>query len=890
MRIDHIVFKLSLMLVALFFCVGCSDDNDIDNRDMDYGYLQVKLMKKGTRANELNYLRDAHKITLTLRHDMASLNQTLLVEQANPDVSEFGLRTETIKLMSGEYELIGYTIYNAVDERILSSSPEEKTVIKVRPSELTLHELEINVKPRGKVRFKFVKDLSDFTRAVVDEERPYTFDEIRYADIVLNNTHTGEQILGRNVECKFVLDDHGSSYLSCDTLLEAIAGNYRLDNYILYNRDRQVLAYVNAKSDNLIYKVENNKTNQFDIAVKIAKTAAYIKDYIYLKQIWEEMDGPNWKWVGDAAPAGSNWNFDKDIDLWGDQPGVMLHSNGRVAALNLGGFNPKGAVPECLGELSELTQLWLGDHTNHSRPDMGKPEDYNSKYYSTWARTVDGQRLADYRWKLANEEMQAMHKNTLPDIAVNPSPQAKAILASRRPAGFKDTKDLVKTRSYELIDLGYISNQITALPKSIGKLSKLEALYVANGLVQNIPSEIKNCKSLTDLEIYNCNKMTKFPDAITQLPTLVSLNMSGNAKIPAKEFQRGLTLLFDGPSKDKIQILYLTNNQLEVFPENCKNLKMLGLLDLAGNKLKKIYPFGMDVSLTKLFLDDNQLTEIPSDFFMMDDCELFSATNNRLTAFPNIFTSKTEYYLGMVDFSFNRISEIEGYDMKTMELKPDRSGKEFQGIKATTVKMDGNKLRGGFPAAFTLSNSDVANFDLSSNELDSIGTKGLKGMHFVLSLALGSNKIKSAPEITSDFNLGLELPYLDGIDLSCNRFVEFPYDLFAPQGISKFFFSSQMGILNEGSANEITYKCYTKWPDNIEKYKSLRELHMDGNDIRHVAVFPILLNTLTIAGNDNITIEIPEEICTRIQDGRFLLQYEPWQTGITGCPALGIQN
>lgn len=890
MRFNHIILKLTYVFMAMLFCVGCSDDNGIDNREHDYGFVRFKLVKKQSRANELDYLRDAHKITVTFRHDMESFNQTLLVEQANAEVSEYGLHTETIKLLAGDYEVIGYTVYNAVDERILSDKPEEQMLISVIPAKMTLQELPIKVTPRGKVHFKLVKDLPDVTRAIIDETRTYTLDEVRYATINLSHTRTGEQIKAKNLECKFVRDDYGSSYLDCDTLIEAIAGDYRLEDYTLYNKEQQILTFVNAKADKIIYKVEDNTNSEFDVAVTISRSADYINDYVYLKQIWEAMDGPNWKWVGDAAPAGSNWNFDRDVDLWGDQPGVMLHSNGRVAALNLGGFNPKGDVPECLGELSELTQLWLGDHTDDSREDIGRPEEYNSAYYSSWARAVKGENRADYRWSLAKEEMQALHNNNLPEIAQHPSEPIAAIWAQRRHEGYKDNHELVKTRTYEMLDLGFMANRITSLPKSIGKLKKLEALYVANGLVETLPEEIGQCEALTDVEIYNCNKMTKFPDALAKLPQLTSLNFSGNGKIPGDELKRGLTVLFDGKGKEKLQILYLAFDQLEEFPENGKNLKMLGLLDLAGNKLKKIHSFGQGVSLVKLFLDDNQLTEIPSDFFKMDDCESFTATNNKLTSFPNIFTSDTPYYIGMVDFSYNNISSFEGYDASSMELSPDKNGKVFQGINATTVKMEGNKLKGGFPAVFTLSNSDVANFDFTNNELDSIGAKGLKGLHFTASLALGGNHISKVPEISTDFNLGLEMPYLDGVDLSCNHFEEFPNDLFAPQGISKFFFSSQIGILNPGTDKEISYKCFKKWPEGIEKYKSLRELRMDGNDIRLITTFPVLLNVLTIAGNENISMVIPDEICTLIQQGRFMLLYEPWQKGITGCPALGIEN
>ena len=81
-----------------------------------------------------------------------------------------------------------------------------------------------------------------------------------------------------------------------------------------------------------------------------------------LKEIWEALDGPNWKYYGEAAPMGCNWNFDKEIDMWGYQPGVQLLDNGRVASIVISGFGANGIVPDAIGQLTELRILNLGAH------------------------------------------------------------------------------------------------------------------------------------------------------------------------------------------------------------------------------------------------------------------------------------------------------------------------------------------------------------------------------------------------------------------------------------------------------------------------------------------------------------------------------------------------
>lgn len=42
-----------------------------------------------------------------------------------------------------------------------------------------------------------------------------------------------------------------------------------------------------------------------------------------------------------AVPEGTNWNFNKELDMWGNQPGVSLNDEGRVTGLSIEGFGGK---------------------------------------------------------------------------------------------------------------------------------------------------------------------------------------------------------------------------------------------------------------------------------------------------------------------------------------------------------------------------------------------------------------------------------------------------------------------------------------------------------------------------------------------------------------------
>ena len=107
---------------------------------------------------------------------------------------------------------------------------------------------------------------------------------------------------------------------------------------------------------------DNALTDDAIVPVKLSRTAEYIKDYLALKEIWDALDGKNWSQQGFGSQPGANWNFNKELDMWGAQPGVSLNSNGRIVGLSLEGFGASGRVPDAIGQLTELEILALGSH------------------------------------------------------------------------------------------------------------------------------------------------------------------------------------------------------------------------------------------------------------------------------------------------------------------------------------------------------------------------------------------------------------------------------------------------------------------------------------------------------------------------------------------------
>ena len=622
--LDMKLFKFSvaaLLALATAFLGGCSDDDGIDNRDRDYGYVQFKLHKEASydavsRAQkpQLDYLSEASKVQVSLYYDGTTITQSLTLSAPDKESAEFGLRSEKLRLLAGQYQIITFSLFNADDELIYNGMPGEER-------------LDI-VEPRGTVRFSISKDLSDFTETPVvtrAAERQYTFDEIAFLDLTVRHKTTNELTTFEKLPAKFSIhfrddredgapedieDGYQTSSLECDTLLSLKAGDYSLERYQAYDKNK-ILLETNKRPKNLDFTIEDNKTTEAKVGVTLYEADEYIRDYYALYEIWKALDGEHWSYRGENYPTGVNWDFNKDPDLWGVQPGVEVHSNGRVAKISIGEFGFRGHVPAAIGQLSELVELYLGTHNDGNLLEYD-PSLAHDKSLSERNRT---------RMERHKEFLSLIH---IPTQTSEPIARALAEHGISIPATslYKNfTEDQIidrKTglqnniRPYDVVH-GKLTNGLKSIDPAIGKLEKLEYLNIANGELEEIPAEVANLKSLTDLEVYNCPKMTRFPVEIAQMPELVSVNISNNAQWSAEELYKGLDAIANGPSKEKLQILYATNNKLREIPESFSNLKKISLLDLSKNQIETLHPLGKEVAPMQLYLDHNNITSLPAN-------------------------------------------------------------------------------------------------------------------------------------------------------------------------------------------------------------------------------------------------------------------------------------
>lgn len=866
--------------------VGCSDDDSAVQMQTDlYGYVQFKLYKSASAeggaetraASQLDKLADAHKIRVVMQKNSQTISQVLILNSYNEENAEFGLRSEKLKMLVGTYKVIGFDVYNKLDKKLVSM--DTNVEFDIIGGGLVTQNLSVDAAPRGKATFKVVKNITAGTRAVADENS-FTMGSILAVDITLQNTFTLKKTTIEGVPVKYKEDfnDDGTpgsnsetSYLQCDTIVWLPAGTYKVYSFSAYSNKKATsssfLGEVYNTTSNTFEVKDNEISKDVEVPFDIKGTETYIKDYIALKEIWTALDGPNWKYAGITAAKGCNWNFNKDIDLWGEQPGVQLHGDGRVATISLEGFGAKGVIPSAIGQLEELAILYIGSHSEelggHIFPEMTAEqkkvvrEDYENRYLKK-----------DFRLALSKEWQKTIELDS-----------------KEKP---------LKSIQQKAIMFGDKTNQITGISKAIMRCTKLQQFYIANSPITTENFFIddidethefaaeedswswENFTDLTDIEIYNCPDMTSLPmDMFSNLPELQMLNIACMKGISSEMLLENWRGLINGKSGEKIQGIYMGYNNLKEFPEHeeLKKMVKIGLLDLTNNQIEKINAFGKEINIAKLYLDYNKIKEVPNIdgyFCGFEQMENFTISHNELTVFPDIFNARSVYPVPSIDFSHNKISEFE-------------NGDSFKGLNVQQVNLSGNRLK-TFPGILFKKGSPMTYLILSGNGMEEIPDGSFEGSNKYLleALDLSYNKLTDLP---SEF----DLPYLTAIDLSYNRFDHFPLEplIYSP-GMSRYFIRYQ----SDANGN----RCMREWPAGIWQHLGLRYLLMGGNDLRKIedeTISQCGLFYFEIADNPNITINVAP-ICDYIYTMMYyygipMLVYDKTQD-IRGCDILDLEK
>lgn len=873
MKFSRFSVLASLVWLSAFFFASCAKEELADNREKDYGYVQFKLYKEasyeGTKAvvSQMEYLSDATKVQVMLQSGDNQITQTLVLSASDSEAAEYGLRSQKLQLIAGEYSVISFTLYDNLDNEVYKGG--QSGTFTVVPGGFAVHDLLANVAPRGKVKFTLVKD---FKAAVKAAEEEYTFDEIGYADLTVKEKATGVATVFTGLPADFSIhfteseeDSFGyqTSSSVCDTLVSLKAGTYSVTSYTLYN-SKKVLLETNSKVSENEFSVADNKTSEADVPVLLDEADEYIKDYYALKEIWEALDGENWYYVGEEWNDGCNWDFNKDVDLWGAQPGVKLHGNGRVALINISGFGFSGHLPAAIGQFTELSELHLGNHGEFK---------FIPNDPTLMSGMSDANRMERHKEYLSRVHVPTQfsepiarglkeHGISIPQISLYETMTENEVI--------EEGTGRMKIKPMADLLPGTRTNGLKSLPKEIGNLKKMHTFFMANGDVEELPESFGELESLTDLEIYNCPKMTKFPRVLAELPNLTSANLSANPQWV--DVNDGLRALSMGPAAKELQILYMNECSLTLLPKELNNMKKIGLFSVASNQISHIESAYPNLSFIQLYLDNNQLSELPHYinedgkrmFFRIEDVETFSCTYNKFKVFPDIFDAGSMYGMLSVDFSYNQIESFENADNGT-----------YQGIYVETLSLANNPNLGKYPKCLAESDSKVNYVILRGCGINEIPKGSFEGKYSanLMSLDLSYNHLTDIPR---EFHAG-NMPYFYGIDVSYNRFSEFPFEPFDCLSLTMFAIRGQRNARGE--------RCLSQWPTGVYNHTGLRALYIGSNDLGKIDdTISYLIYYLDISDNPNIVFDA-SDICYNWMSGSYFLIYDKTQD-IRNCPGM----
>ncbi|KAL1271040.1 hypothetical protein QQF64_030056 [Cirrhinus molitorella] len=178
-------------------------------------------------------------------------------------------------------------------------------------------------------------------------------------------------------------------------------------------------------------------------------------------------------------------------------------------------------------------------------------------------------------------------------------------------------------------------------------------------------SGIAQLNNLTELNLSR-NEFTDFPVDIRGLRQLERLYINQNniKTIPENVF----------PSLEKLRFLKLSTNRLEKLPQDMNRCQYLNYLNLSNNCLKNLDPLVGLSHLKELYVERNQLAELPDLLFQNSSLTLFKANGNPLRKPPQEVCAgglkDIQSYFAMLEANAPNV-----YTVKTMFLGSSMAGK-----------------------------------------------------------------------------------------------------------------------------------------------------------------------------------------------------------------------
>lgn len=507
-------------------------------------------------------------------------------------------------------------------------------------------------------------------------------------------------------------------------------------------------------------------------------------DSLALLALRESLNGDKWR---------NPWNPRKPMTEWS---GVTLQEvNGelRVVELLLTDFNLSGNLPNEIGNLRELTILYIMGKVYkcpNSLVNLRKLESLNVNFSdgTEWFLPSDMSSMLSLKefspgqLKIPMESFAGFY--TLP--ALEELSISTVYLVGDMPEGISKLKHL------KSLDLG--GTNIYSLPDDIGELSETLTYLNLRGCqsLASLGKGIGKLVNLTNLSLYACKVLQELPDGFGNLSLLTSLDLSscarlvrlsddiGNLNISSIRFTGCTSLKTLPESFAKLSKLTTLNfsgcTALESLPESIGDMGNVNELNLTNcNSLSSLPASIGRMKLKKLTMTNTALKTLPLELINITSLEELDITGTAGTVgiagvAGDVFGKMTNLKkLSANNNSFSgdlawlqNLSKLTDLKMDNNQLSGTIDWKHF-GTALVTIYLKNNKLEGTLDGISRL--AKLKNLYMSQNQLSGILPVELTQCTAMSYLVLDNNNITgSIPAEIAQMNLGYS-----GLVLKQNR-------------------------------------------------------------------------------------------------------------------------
>jgi hypothetical protein len=393
---------------------------------------------------------------------------------------------------------------------------------------------------------------------------------------------------------------------------------------------------------------------------------------------------------------------------------------GHVTNLWRDGNQLSGSIPESLGNLSNLSQLFMkSNKLNGSIPEsLGNLS--KLKLLELEENQLSGS-IPESLGNLSNLVELALEENQLngsiPESLGNLSNLEWLLLNDNQLSG-SIPKSLGNLSN--LVELALEENQLNGpIPESLGNLSNLKELHLGeNRLSGSIPEWLGSLSNLTYLRLGDNQLSGSIPESLGNLGQLYELSLSSNKLSGSIPESLG--------KLNNLQILKLENNQLSgSIPKLLGNMSLLAELFLSNNELCGNIPLSfIDSDVWEFSINNNHLTTSDPDLIeWLDSFEPdWAETQTTPYTCSDTETPKMCSIYGVHDGGLNN-SQIFTVNPNTLEVNKLGDMKKGHDIEALDIHPQTDEL-------YAASGDDTSNkgllykVDKASGLLTTIGSTG----------------------------------------------------------------------------------------------------------------------------------------------------------------------